>query len=309
MRYFLLTALAVGVAVSSTARVTAQEPAIEQPQAEAPADPTADVRKAIDSYVKAFNTGDAKALAAHWTEDGELVTADGTTFTGHEQLAKSFTDYFAESSDAKLELVETNVELISPSVASETGIARVVSPDGEPSETEYQVVHVKTPAGWKMDRVSERPQKTAAPSHYEQLRDLEWMIGSWINADDTGVVDVSCRWTTNQNFLVRTFRVEMGEDASFEGTQVIGWDPHSGTIRSWLFDSDGGFGVGRWTTSGGRWTVATLNVLPDGRRGSSTNVYELLDENTVRFSSVGRQVDGELLPSFEPITIVRSESE
>ncbi len=59
------------------------------------------------------------------------------------------------------------------------------------------------------------------------------------------------------------------------GSQIIGWDPYAQTIRSWLFDSDGGFGVGRWTPAGNRWTVKTLSVLPDGRRGSATNIYEL----------------------------------
>jgi hypothetical protein len=92
----------------------------------------------------------------------------------------------------------------------------------------------------------------------------------------------------------------------FEGSQIIGWDPHSQTIRSWLFDSDGGFGVGRWSGAGDRWTVQSLNVLPDGRRASATNIYERLDENTVRFRSIGRQVDGELLPNIEPVTVTRA---
>lgn len=308
MRYFLLIALAVGVTGSWTASAMAQETATDQPPAEVAVDATADIRKSIDSYVAAFNAGDAKVLAEHWTEDGELANEAGQMIKGREDLITSFARYFA-SRDVKLELLEVNVELLSPSVASETGIARVVTAGEEPKELEYQVVHVKTPAGWKMDRVAEQPLAPLPPTHYDQLRDLEWMLGSWASADEGAVVEVNCHWTTNQNFLVWTFRVASGEDAAFEGTQVIGWDPHAGAIRSWLFDSDGGFGVGLWSASEGRWTVATLNVLPDGRRGSSTNVYEIVDENTVRFSSVGRQVDGELLPSFDPVTIVRSDSE
>ena len=80
-------------------------------------------------------------------------------------------------------------------------------------------------------------------------------------------------------------------------------------IRSWTFDSDGGFGVGRWSNGDGRWTVQTLSVLPDGRRGSSTNVYEIVDKNTVRYRSAGRQVDGELLPSVGPVTVTRRNPE
>jgi hypothetical protein len=35
-------------------------------------------------------------------------------------------------------------------------------------------------------------------------------------------------------------------------------------------------------------------------------IYDVLDENTVRFRSIGRQVDGELMPNIEPITVVRA---
>ena len=35
------------------------------------------IRQAIDSYVKAFNQGDANALAAHWTEQGLFLTPAG----------------------------------------------------------------------------------------------------------------------------------------------------------------------------------------------------------------------------------------
>ena len=62
-----------------------------------------------------------------------------------------------------------------------------------------------------------------------------------------------------------------------EGTQVIGWDPAAGTIRSWMFDSDGGFGEGIWTKNDNTWIVKFSQVLPDGRKASATNIYTLVD--------------------------------
>ena len=286
----------------------AQQPTAEPTANSADEKSLGEIQAGIDSYVAAFNKGDAKGLAAHWTEAGELTTPEGESLGGRQQLEQAFAKYFEENKSAKIELVETYVDLLSPSVGVETGISRVLLPEQEPSESMYEAIHVKTSAGWKLDRVSETPPPALSPSNYEQLSSLEWMVGTWQSADNASV-ETSCRWTTNRNFLVRTFRVYIADRVDFEGTQVIGWDPHAGTIRSWLFDSDGGFGVGRWSHDAGRWTVATLNVLPDGRRGSSTNVYEMVDENTVRFSSVGRQVDGELLPSIAPITIVRAPAE
>lgn len=272
---------------------------------DAPDEAETAIRKAIDSYVAAFNKGDAKALAAHWTEQGEFVTPAGKELRGRPQLEEDFAAYFSETENAKIELLDTSIKLASPSVALETGTARVVSPDAEPSETMYKAIHVKTAEGWKIDSVREEAPAAPAPTHYEQLKDLEWMIGEWVDADDNATVETSCRWSTNNNFLIRSFRVNVQDRVDFEGTQVIGWDPAAQTIRSWLFDSDGGFGVGRWSGGDGRWTVQTLSVLPDGRRASATSIHEIVDENSFRFQSIGRQVDGELLPNIDPVTVVR----
>jgi hypothetical protein len=90
-----------------------------------------------------------------------------------------------------------------------------------------------------------------------------------------------------------------------EGNQVIGWDPAAGTIRSWMFDSDGGFGEGVWTRKGESWVVKFSQVLSDGRTATATNVYTLIDDNSYKWKSVGRTVDGELQPNIEEVKIVR----
>ena len=90
-----------------------------------------------------------------------------------------------------------------------------------------------------------------------------------------------------------------------EGTQVIGWDPAAGTIRSWMFDSDGGFGEGAWSKKGNSWVVKFHQVLPDGRKASATNIYTIVDDNTVTWKSVGREVDGQFLPNVDEVTMVR----
>ena len=94
-----------------------------------------------------------------------------------------------------------------------------------------------------------------------------------------------------------------------EGTQVIGWDPVEKTIRSWMFDSDGGFGQGVWTRKGDNWVVKFSQVLADGREASSINVYKCVDENTYTWKSVGREVGGEQLPNIEEIKVARKSAE
>jgi uncharacterized protein (TIGR02246 family) len=263
------------------------------------------IQKTVDAYTEAFNKGDAAALSRLWTEQAEFQTPAGETLKGRDALRQSFEQYFSETEDARLELADVQIEVISPSVARETGTARVLVPEQEPSETAYEAIHVKTASGWKIDRVTETEPETVA-SNYDKLKELEWLIGTWVDRDENSTIETTCRWTTNRNFIQRSFRVVTEDGVEFEGTQIIGWDPAAETIRSWLFDSDGGFAIARWTNTGaGQWTVQTLSVMPDGSRASSTNVYDLLDENTVQFKSIGRSVAGELLPNLGPVTVAR----
>lgn len=264
------------------------------------------IRQSVDAYVAAYNAGDAKALAALWSEQGELISSDGSRWEGHQQLEQLFAADFSTTPGSKIEISEVEIELLSPRIAIETGVARVVDPNGEPSDTKYRAVHLKTPEGWRIESVKEAEVPLPPPSHYEHLQDLSWLVGQWASGAGDTQIETSCRWSSNQNFLVQTFKILVAGSVDFEGTQIIGWDPTLKSVRSWTFDSDGGFGVGRWSGGEGRWTAKILHTLPDGRRGSATNIYEIVDDDSVRYQSIGRQVDGELMPSVGPVTIARS---
>jgi len=279
--------------------------AVEEPNPDAEA-----IQKAVDAYVTAFNAGDAAALSMLFSEHGEMFGPAGDRVQGRELIQKQFADYFAATKGAKIELEGIEIDVQSPSTAVETGLARVVVPDEEPSETLYRAVHVKTADGWRIDSVREAEPAPTAPSNLDKLQDLAWLVGNWASADDDGAqIESTIRWSRNNNFLIQSYRV-LGDDddgeVDFEGTQVIGWDPQAQTVRSWLFDSDGGFGAGRWSQGEGTWTVQSLQVLPDGRSGTAVNVYEQVDENTIQYRSTGRQVEGELLPGIGPVTVVRT---
>ena len=142
------------------------------------------IQEAINTYVAGFHKGDAGALAGLWTEQGELTIPSGEKWVGRQQLQEQFAKYFASVKDAKLELENTEIELQSPSVAVETGLARVIVPDAEPSETTYKAIHVKTAEGWRIDSMREQEVAPTPPSQYEKLKDLEWMIGRWADTSE-----------------------------------------------------------------------------------------------------------------------------
>ena len=81
-------------------------------------------------------------------------------------------------SGAKLEATTNSVQFISPSVAVEHGTAKVILADQEPEDSEYTAVYVRRDGQWLLDRVTEE-DVIEVPSHYEQLKDLEWLVGRW----------------------------------------------------------------------------------------------------------------------------------
>lgn len=150
------------------------------------------------------------------------------------------------------------------------------------------------------------PPKAPASS---PLADLEWLVGQWGDSSGHTAVQSSISWTRNKAFLNYRFKISVPGTDELEGNQIIGWDPAAGTIRSWMFDSDGGFGEGVWSKKGNRWIVQFAQVLPDGRKASATNIYTLIDKDSFTWKSVGRKVDGQFLPNIDEVKIVRKSSD
>ena len=263
------------------------------------------IRKTVESYVAAFNQGDAKALAAMWSPEAVYTNpVSGEQVVGRAEIEKQFAAIFADAKGAKLEAKTDSVRFVSPSVGIEQGTAKVVIPDQAPEETEYTAVYVKRDDQWLLDRVTEE-DVLVVPSHYEQLKDLEWMIGRWVDQDEDATVVTECNWAKNNNFLTRSFTVQIRDRIDMAGMQIIGWDPSTKQIRSWVFDSDGGFGQGTWTKKDKRWYIQQTGVLPDGRKSTAVNIITYIDDNTCTLQSVNRTVDGELLPNIEEVKITK----
>ncbi len=263
------------------------------------------IRKAIDAYVAAFNKADAKSLAAMWAQ--EAVYTNPLTdeeVVGREAIEGQFASIFAEAKGVQLESTTLSIGFVSPNVAVEQGIARVIRPDKTSEESQYSAVYVKRDGQWLLDRVTEEVVPVVT-SNYEQLRELEWMVGRWVDQDDKATVVTECNWTRNNNFLVRSFLVHVNDRINMSGMQIIGWDPAAKQIRSWVFDSDGGFGQATWKKKEDKWFIQQNGILPDGRKSASVNIIRFVDEKTCMIQSVSRTVDDELLPDIAEVRIVK----
>ncbi len=142
------------------------------------------------------------------------------------------------------------------------------------------------------------------PSHYNELKQLEWMIGNWI--DSSADIDYNIRWDGNKNFINQYFNVKKDGKEDLYGDQLIGWDPSQNQLKSWIFDSDGGFGHSIWHRDGDTtWYAITSFTKPDGSKVSATHIYTKIDNDTYTFASVARESDGAILPNIGPFKIVR----
>ena len=148
-----------------------------------PSDDRAAILKTVDSYVAAYNRGDAKAVAGHWSDEGEWLSPDGRRIRGRGAIEAAMAKMFQEEKGRKIEVVNASVRMVTDDAAVEEGTARVTSPGEPATESTYLAVHVKQGGQWKLDSVRETEVPAAAVSG--QLKQLEWMVGDWIDASRT----------------------------------------------------------------------------------------------------------------------------
>ncbi len=154
---------------------------------------------------------------------------------------------------------------------------------------------------------SRKEQTTAArqPAEAAPLEELAWLVGTWVDRGEQSTITTTVRWTKNRAFLTRSFHVITDGKVSLEGTQVIAWDPVQQQIRSWTFDSEGGFGEAIWLRDQDQWLIKKKFTLPEGKRASALNVITYVDDSTFRWKSINREIEGELLPNVPETTVVR----
>jgi uncharacterized protein (TIGR02246 family) len=261
--------------------------------------------KTAQGFVEAFQKGDAKAVAEFWTADGDYTDQAGKVYKGRDNIEKMFKGFFAENKGLKLRIDIAALKFVTADVAIEDGTTSVLVPDGgPPSRARYTIVHVKKEGKWLLSSVREAPY--AAPTNHDQLGGLEWLIGDWAAEADKGeTARASFSWTESQNFVVSSFATTFKNISIGGGTQWIGWDPLAKTVRSWTFESNGGFGEGTWTQDGDKWVVKASAVLRDGKKVTATNILTRIDADTLSWQAKDRTEDGKALPDIKPVKMKR----
>jgi uncharacterized protein (TIGR02246 family) len=278
------------------------------------AEDEAAIRANAARYVEAYNRRDSKTMASMWSPDAVYTAAEtGETAIGREAIAKQLDYMFAGSEDAKLKVDVETVDFVSPNVAIERGTAEISYSKSPTEKFDYSAVNVKRDGKWLLDRVTdtqiniEPPEPP--PSNYEHLKELEWMVGSWIDEGEDSTITTDCQWTKNRNYLTRAFAMVIGDQVDTSGMQIVGWDPVNKQIRSWVFDSDGAFAEGSWTRKEDKWFIQQKGTLPDGGITTALNIIKKIDDDTCTWQSINRTIDGELQPNIDEVVVTRVQAE
>jgi uncharacterized protein (TIGR02246 family) len=309
--WLLCGAVLIGICAAMGGQESARTQ--EAPPAVARASGHGDDEKAIAalvaSFTKAFNAGDPAAAAATYAEDALVVDEQGDRTEGRAAIKARLAASFASSPGTQISIQVDALRFLGPDAALEEGRTTITpaGSGGSPDVTRFTVVYIKKDGRWLQSAVRDELSPDLTP--HDRLKELEWLVGDWVNESQDAVVRTTCKWSDDGNFLLRDFTMKTRGQTVLSGTQRIGWDPVRHQFRTWIFDSEGGFGEGYWTRDGDRWTIKAEGVRQDGRHASATNIITRLGKDRASWKSVDRTIGGVAVPGVDEFTIVRKPPE
>jgi uncharacterized protein (TIGR02246 family) len=306
---FVLAASAMlGIVVAQERPAQAPAPApSEGVQTKVSPERESDIRALADlvaSFVKAYNQKDAKALGALFTPDAEIEDDEGEVTRGGEAIGERYSEIFKESRGDKLALDTDSLRFLGTDIAIEEGTASLsAGGDAPPRANRYSVIYARQGGRWLHARI--RDEQPDEDSPHEQLQQLEWMLGEWVDESDDGIVRTHCKWSDDGNFLLREFDVKVEGRIALRGTQRIGWDAQRKQFRMWVFDDRGGFVEGLMSRNGERWITKSSGARSDGKSVSVTTAFTPLGKDRILWETLERTIGGEVEPGTDQFFLVR----
>lgn len=264
------------------------------------------VRTAAEALIKAYDAHDAKAFAAAFTAEGEFVDEKGTVYHGRKAIEEEFTGFFKANPNTTIELALASARSIAAGIVATDGITRFTRAKGEPAV--FGRCHLVCAREEGKSLIASLHEIEAADeqfSHHDHVQQLEWLVGDWIDEGSDSHVHFSCRWDEGGNYLVRDFAVHIAGQKTITGTQRIGYDPVSGHLKAWVFDSAGGYADGYFHREGDSWILHTSGVTADGKMASGTSIFTPIDKHRMSWEAVDRVIGGERVADIQKVTIVR----
>lgn len=270
-----------------------------------PEDVKKQVERRLQEIVEAINQHKVESFPKFWTEDATLMNpATGEIYKGKSEIADYLQKRDQEIQQRQLNFSFTTNRIFfpAPNQAIVEGVVEIKDKGELLQRNARKIRLVNLNGEWYINEVRE-VETAPPPPVFSRLKELEWLIGDWKDEDEDVTITFSANWDKFKNFIIQRFKMEIYGLEAMQGIQVIGWDPIEQNIRSWVFDSDGGFGDGIWEKKNGSWQVTLHYTSSDGSEATAINIYSNINNHSYQYSSINRYLDGEPIDNIEPVTV------
>ncbi|MDB5390580.1 MAG: hypothetical protein JWM11_6226, partial [Planctomycetaceae bacterium] len=293
-------------AVSSKLAANGKGPSVPPPPGTRIPDNDAAIRKVSDSIAQAYLHHNAKAFAAVFTVDGEYLDLKEALFHGRDAIEKEFTGFFQTNPESIVSVTFDVIRPIAPGIVKIQGTTRFQrTPADHATAGQCSLVCAKEGDRWLIASLREIASPGKPLLRHEQVGLLKWMLGDWLHEGPNSEFHFFCRWDQSGNYLLRDFSVRAAGRELITGTQRIGYDPISGHLKIWTFDSEGGYSHGSFQQQGESWILHSTGVTAEGQVASGTEVFTLADPHRIVWDTVDRNIGGRRIADTTKITIVR----
>lgn len=257
----------------------------------------AGVRAAVDAYAVALKSGDLKVILSNWTADADFTDDGGAIHKGHAAIGKLFEENLKDLKTGKTGIKIEHLRMLTPDVATMDGSIEFTPPNGALETNRFSSVWTKKDGRWLIASARDLPELEGQAGE-RGLKQLEWLTGDWLAEEKGTTVKLNVRSELDGKFAIMKYEIKSPKGV-LNVLQVLGFDPIEGALRSWAFDSKGGFGESLWTRQNAVWTSDTTGVLPTGQTGSSVNLIRITGPNSFTWQSTQREVEGQPIPDHE----------
>jgi uncharacterized protein (TIGR02246 family) len=270
------------------------------------------LRQTSEKFVTAYNQKDAAALAALFTQNGEIIDlSPQDVISGQEDVKAHYQEIFADQDTSAIAVEVNSVRLVDANLAIEDGVFHL-SPTGDDDapkqSTAYTAVLIKDTAGaWQIASTRNLKDVTEAPGQLAPLASV--LKGEWTSRTSDGVqLDLAFGWDSSGKFLTGEMLTTTADAEPQQGTIRIGWDAARKSIVSWMFDAAGGSTHGVWTPTDTGWLIRSEGTTAEGETLNASQDLTTEGENTLIWAATNRIIDGEKQPD-STLRIVRQAPE
>jgi uncharacterized protein (TIGR02246 family) len=300
MRKLVASAATVGLAL--LALLSAQPRAADEP-GDARGQDEQSIRRVSEAFAGAFAAGDAAKVGQFFTPQGEYLSDDrDEPLHGRDAIEKAYAEFVAKRPKITAEAKVEKVRFLGRDTAVEEGVFTVkpVEGEGPVTSSRYSTLYVREDGAWRIALMKEWDEDPAEPPGLDALA---WLVGTWDAGSDDRRLQTTYEWAAGKKFLVARFKISGEGETS--GVQIIGVDPAYETVRSWLFESDGGIGEASWSWDGQRWEIESSATLADGTESKAVNFVRRTGPDAFTWQSVDRVEEGERQPDIGPVKVTR----